>query len=228
MEAKQNDKQAKTHEHPYTRMNNHEHPWTPMSTRARMSTHELTWTRVFPNTMQLANYLLNHLSHSFWVLILGCWLCEFLIWLFFLELNIISIFMFYVFLFCPVVASCPKKILADFCKTWFLINIYVYSHSFIYSNIYIYIYICNVMYFYIQYNKYIYIYIYVCCVCGGGLPQNEVSFFPLKEPFLEPKKDRHIHVYTIYIYVYILTGVFFYPVLVCPIQNICFLVFFRM
>ena len=143
MEAKQNDKQAKTHEHPYTRMNNHEHPWTPMSTRARMSTHELTWTRVFPNTMQLANYLLNHLSHSFWVLILGCWLCEFLIWLFFLELNIISIFMFYVFLFCPVVASCPKKILADFCKTWFLISIYVYSHSFIYSNINIYIYICK-------------------------------------------------------------------------------------
>ena len=138
MAAKQNDKQTKTHEHPYTRMNNHEHPWTPMSTRARMSTHELTWTRVFPNTMQLANYLLNHLSHSFWVLILGCWLCEFLIWLFFLELNIISIFMFYVFLFCPVVASCPKKILADFCKTWFLINIYVYSHSFIYSNINIY------------------------------------------------------------------------------------------
>ena len=27
------------------------------------------------------------------------------------------------------------------------------------------------------------------CVCGGGLPQNEASFFALKEPFLEPKKD---------------------------------------
>ena len=53
------------------------------------------------------------------------------------------------------------------------------------------------MYFYIQYNKYIYI--YVCLCVWGGLPQNEVSFFPLKEPFLEPKKDRHIHVYTIYI-----------------------------
>ena len=61
---------------------------------------------------------------------------------------------------------------------------------------------------YIQYNNiYIYIHVFVCV--GGGLPQNEVSFFPLKEPFLEPKKDRHIHVYTIYIYVYILTGVFF-------------------
>ena len=46
----------------------------------------------------------------------------------------------------------------------------------------------------------IYIYIRVF-VCVGGLPQNEVSFFPLKEPFLEPKKDRHIHVYTIYIYI---------------------------
>ena len=53
------------------------------------------------------------------------------------------------------------------------------------------------MYFYIQY-----IYIYVCLCVWGGLPQNEVSFFPLKEPFLEPKKDRHIHVYTIYIYIY--------------------------
>ena len=82
------------------------------------------------------------------------------------------------------------------------------------------------MYFYIQYNKYIYI--YVCLCVWGGLPQNEVSFFPLKEPFLEPKKDRHIHVYTyIYIYIYI-DRCFFYPVLVCPIQNICFLVFFCM
>ena len=60
---------------------------------------------------------------------------------------------------------------------------------------------CNVMYLYIQY-KYIYIYIRVF-VCVWGLPQNEVSFVPLKEPFLEPKKDRYIHVYTIYIYIYI-------------------------
>ena len=38
----------------------------------------------------------------------------------------------------------------------------------------------------------------------GGLSQNDVSFFPLKEPFLEPKQKhlvlRHIHVYTIYLF----------------------------
>ena len=225
MEAKQNDKQAKTHEHPYTRMNNHEHPWTPMSTRARMSTHELTWTRVFPNTMQLANYLLNHLSHSFWVLILGCWLCEFLIWLFFLELNIIYIFMCYVFLFCPVVASCPKKILADFCKTWFLINIYVYSHSFIYSNIYIYVMLRIFIYSIIS------IYIYTCvCVCVGGAASKWGVLFSSQRTLFGTKKGQtYPCIYNINIYIYILTSVFcFYPVLVCPIQNICFLVFFCM
>ena len=40
-------------------------------------------------------------------------------------------------------------------------------------------------------------------MCVGGLSQNEVSFFPLKEPFLEPKKHlvlRHIHVYTIHLF----------------------------
>ena len=226
MEAKQNDKQAKTHEHPYTRMNNHEHPWTPMSTRALMSTHELTWTRVFPNTMQLANYLLNHLSHSFWVLILGCWLCEFLIWLFFSWTE--HYLYFYVlcfFLFCPVVASCPKKILADFCKTWFLINIYVYSHSFIYSNINIYIYVMLRIFIY----SIISIYIYTCvCVCGGGCLKMRCPFFLSKNPFWNQKRTD-ISMYIQYIYIYILTGVFFlYPVLVCPIQNICFLVFFCM
>ena len=222
MAAKQNDKQTKTHEHPYTRMNNHVHPWTPMSTRARMSTHELTWTRVFPNTMQLANYLLNHLSHSFWVLILGCWLCEFLIWLFFLELNIIYIFMCYVFLFCPVVASCPKKILADFCKTWFLISIYVYSHAFIYSNINIYIYVMLRIFIY----SIISIYIYTCvCVCGGAASKWGVLFSSQRTLFGTKKGQTYPCIYNIYIYI---DRCFFYPVLVCPIQNICFLVFFCM
>ena len=226
MEAKQNDKQAKTHEHPYTRMNNHEHPWTPMSTRARMSTHELTWTRVFPNTMQLANYLLNHLSHhSFWV-VLGCWLCEFLIWLFFLELNIISIFMFYVFLFCPVVASCPKKILADFCKTWFLINIYVYSHSFIYSNINIYIYVMLCIFIYSIISIYIYIRVFVCV--GGAASKWGVLFSSQRTLFGTKKGQTYPCIYNIYICIYIDRCFFFYPVLVCPIQNICFLVFFCM
>ena len=38
----------------------------------------------------------------------------------------------------------------------------------------------------------------------GGLSQNEVSFFPLKEPFFVTKQRhlvlRHIHVYTIYLF----------------------------
>ena len=179
-----------THEQPWTSMDAHEHSsaWAPMNS------HELVFFQI----------------QCSWQI--TCWtICltvfEFLFWVvgyasfwfdcFFLELNIISIFMCYVFLFCPVVASCPKKILADFCKTWFVINIYVYSHSFIYSKIYIYIYVMLCIFIY----SIISIYIYTCvCVRGAGLPQNEVSSFPLKEPFLEPKKDRHIHVYNIYIY----------------------------
>ena len=53
---------------------------------------------------------------------------------------------------------------------------------------YIYISICVNLCLFL--NTYIYIYVYVyISVCVGGLSQNEVSFFPLKEPFLEPKKD---------------------------------------
>ena len=67
---------------------------------------------------------------------------------------------------------------------------------------YVYIYICIYIYDYIYMCvcKFMY-YIYKCV--WGGLSQNEVSFFPLKEPFLEPKKHlvlRHIHVYTIYLF----------------------------
>ena len=206
MEEKQNDKQAKTHEHPYTRMNNHEHPWTPMSTRARMSTHELTWTRVFPNTMQLANYLLNHLSHSFWVLILGCWLCEFLIWLFFF-LNW-TLFLFFCFIFfCFVLwwLRAPKKSLPIFAKHVFLINIYVYSHLFIYSNIkyiYIYVCVCNVMYLYIQY-KYICIYTCVCvCVWGGAAWKWGVLFSSQRTLFGTKKGQTYPCIYNIYIYIF--------------------------
>ena len=105
-------------------------------------------------------------------------------------------------------------------KLYIVIYLFKFIYIYTYTYMYIYIYIC------------IYVYIYMCvcvrvCVCVGGLSQNEVSFFPLKEPFLEPKKDRHIHVYTINIYMYI-DRCFFCPVLVCPIQNICFLVFFCM
>ena len=86
----------------------------------------------------------------------------------------------------------------------------------------------------------IYVCVYMCvCVnlclffkihtCISVLSQNEVSFFPLEEPFLEPKKNTSFETYPCIQYIYLLTCVFcFYPVLVCPIQKICFLVFFCM
>ena len=119
--------------------------------------------------------------------------------------------MFYVFLFCPVVVSRPKKNPADFCKTWFLIKIYVYSHLCIVIVIQIYIYI------YIHVCVYCYVYIYMClCVCvgGAGLPQNEVSFFPLKQPVLEPKKDTSFWDISMYIQ-YIFFDMHFFLYILC-------------
>ena len=176
MAAKQNDKQTKTHEDPYTRMNNHEHPWTPMSTWARMSTHELTWIRVFPNTMQLANCLLNRMSHSFWASYFGLLAIYVNFWFncFFLNWTLILFLCFIFFWFCPAVASRSNS--------WFLqnmtFNLYKYSYlSFIYLWIYflfiylfiqyMYIYTCSVciydyMCIYIKVCVYICIYIYMC------------------------------------------------------------------
>ena len=159
MAAKQNDKQTKTYEHPYTRMNNHVHPWTPMSTWARMSTHELTWIRVFPNTMQLANYLLNHMSHSFWISyfgLLAMWV--FILVVLFLNWTLILVLCFMFFLFCPVVASRPEKNPCWFlqnmiCYFYIVINIYSYLSYLFFIQIYIYwhiyIYICIYAYVYI-------------------------------------------------------------------------------
>ena len=147
------------HEHPYTRMNNHVHPWTPMSTWARMSTHELTWIRVFPNTMQLANYLLNQMSHSFWTSyfgLLAMWVFDLIV--LFLNWTLILVLCFMFFLFCPVVVSRPEKNLCWFLQNMIsylniVINIYSYlNYLFIYSNLYIdidwYIYICMYIYIY--------------------------------------------------------------------------------
>ena len=212
-----------THTHAWTTMNIHGRPWALERAWAPMNSHELVFFQI----------------QCSWQI--TCWtICltvfEFLFWVvgyasfwfdcFFLELNIIYIFMCYVFLFCPVVASCPKKILADFCKTWFLINIYVYSHSFIYSNIYIYVMLRIFIYSIIS----IYIYIRVF-VCVGGCLKMRCPFFLSKNPFWNQKRtDISMYIQYKYIYIYSrLTNVFFfYPVLVCPIQNICFLVFFCM
>ena len=49
-----------------------------------------------------------------------------------------------------------------------------------------------------------YLYIYISVCVWGGLSQNEVSLFPLKEPRFGTKKGHlvlsHIHVYTIYLF----------------------------
>ena len=186
-------------------MNTHEHPWAPMSTWARMSTHE-QWAPINSHEFlwmfmeascvriknQLAIYMLNHMSHSFKLLCLV--FCYSSFWCnFFFEHY------FFVYVLCTVVLSCvgfaPQEAI-HCCKTWFLTHI---SH--IYNNIYIYV-----------------------CVCVG-VSQNEVSFFPRKATVLEPKKDTScwdiprwvcvcVHIY-IYIYVYVcktyifLTCVFF-------------------
>ena len=78
---------------------------------------------------------------------------------------------------------------------------YLFKFIYIYICICVYIYICMCIYIYVC--KFMYLYIIYISVCVWGLSQNEVSFFPLKEPFLEPKKHlvlRHIHVYTIYLF----------------------------
>ena len=170
MAAKQNYKQTKTHEHPYTRKNNHVHPWTPMSTWARMSTHEITWIRVFPNTMQLANYLLNHMSHSFWTSyfgLLAMWVFDLIV--LFLNWTLI-LFLCFRFFFCFVMwwLRTPKKIIAEFCKTWFVIFFYIFKtiqlfiYCFIDSNLNIYIYIYIYVYVYIYMHTCMYIYMCVC------------------------------------------------------------------
>ena len=79
---------------------------------------------------------------------------------------------------------------------------YIVIHLFIQ----IYIYICNVTYFYIQYNKYIYIRVFVCV---GGCLKMRCPFFLSKNPFWNQKRTD-ISMYIQYIYVYILTGVFFF------------------
>jgi len=168
-------------------MNNHEHPWTPMTTWARMSTHEFTWIRVFRNTMQLANYLLNHMFHSFWIFLfwvvgyVSFWFnCFFLNW----TLILFLCFIFFLVLSCGGFA--PRKNRWFLQTMFFLIYLYIVIYFFfiyLFKFIYIYlsIYICVCVMFCIYIYNYVYIYISVCV--GGRLSQNEVSFFSLKEPF---------------------------------------------
>ena len=223
-------KHMNTHTHAWTTMNIHGRPWALERAWAPMNSHELVFFQI-QCSWQITCWTICFTVFEFLFWVVGYasfWFDCFVSW---------TEHYFYFSVLYLFVLSCggfaPQKNPCQFLQNmifWliYMSIIYVYSHLFIYSNIYIYMCVCNVMYLYIQY-KYIYIYVCLCVCVGGGLPQNEVSFFPLKEPFLEPKKDRHIHVYTICIYIYtFLTGVFLNPVLVCPIQNIFFLVFFRM
>ena len=185
-----------TSKNTWTPIHTHEQPWTSMDAHEHSSAHEHPWTHMNScfSKYNAAGKLLvepsvsQFLSSYFGLLAMRVFdlIVFFLNWTLFIFLCV----MFFCFVLWWLRA--PKKSLPIFAKhDFWLIYMYIVIHLFIQ----IYVYICNVTYFYIQYNKYIYIYTCVC-VCGG-LPQNEVSFFPLKEPFLEPKKDRHIHVYTI-------------------------------
>ena len=98
--------------------------------------------------------------------------------------------------------------------------------------IYIYVYIYIWLYIYVCVNLciYMYIYIYVSVCVGGCHLKMRCPFFLSKNPFRNQKKTPRFETYPcIYNILFFLTCVVcFYPVLVCPIQNICFLVFFCM
>ena len=212
-----------THTHAWTTMNIHGRPWALERSWAPMNSHELVFFQI-QCSWQITCWTICLTVFEFLFWVVGY--ASFDLIVFFLNWTLFIFLCVMFFLFCPVVASCPKKILADFAKhDFWLIYMYIVIHLFIQIYIYIYIYICNVTYFYIQYNKYIYIYTCVC-VCGGAASKWGVLFSSQRTLFGTKKGQTYPCIYNIYIY--ILTGVFFYPVLVCPIQNICFLVFFCM
>ena len=143
-------------------MNTHEHPWAPMSTWARMSTHE-QWAPINSHEFlwmfmeascvriknQLAIYMLNHMSHSFKLLCLvfcySSFWCKSFFWTLFLCLCV----MYCCFVLCWLCTPGSNPLLQN-----------------------------------MVFDTYI-SYIYVCV----GVSQNEVSFFPRKATVLEPKKD---------------------------------------
>ena len=156
-----------TNKNTWTPIHAQEQPCTSMDTHEHLSVHEHPWNHMnscfSKNTMQLANYLLNHMSHSFWTSycgLLAMWVFDFLV----LFLNW-TLILFLCFLFCPAVASRPKQILADFCKTWFVffkinyIKLYIYLFKFI-IYIYVHMYVYAYVYIYIYAYMYVYIYIY--------------------------------------------------------------------
>ena len=105
--------------------------------------------------------------------------------------------------------------------------IYIYLHMYIYIYIYLHMYIymcvcvCKFMYLYI------FIYIYKSVCVWGGCLKMRCPFFLSKNLFWNQKNTSFWDISMYIQYIYFLTCVFcFYPVLVCPIQNIWFLFFF--
>ena len=207
-----------TSKNTWTPIHTHEQPWTSMDAHEHSSAHEHPWTHMnscfskynAAGKLLVEPFVSQFLSSYFGLLAMRVFdlIVFFLNWTLFIFLCVMF------FLFCPVVASCPKKILADFCKTWFLINIYiyVYSHSCIYSNInmyiYIYIYVMLCIFIYSIISIYIYIRVFVCV--GGAASKWGVLFSSQRTLFGTKKGQTYPCIYNIYIFICILTGVFFF------------------
>ena len=116
-----------TNKNTWTPIRTHEQPWTSMDTHEHLSAHEHPWTHMnscfskynAAGKLLVEPYVSQFLNFLFWVVgYVSFWFnCSFL------ELNINSMFMFYVFLFCPVVVSRPEKN-----PCWFLQNIICYFY----------------------------------------------------------------------------------------------------
>ena len=233
-----------THTHGWTTMYIHGHPWALERAWAPMNSHEFVFFQM-QCSWQITCWTIC--LTVFDLLILGfgyvsCWFNYS-----FLELNINFIFMFYFFCFVLWWLRAPKKILADFCKTWFVILIFlklsisIYSYLFIQIYLYIYIYICICIYINIYLHICVYIYMCVCVnlciyiyiyksVCVGGVVSKWGVLFSSQRTLFGTKKTPRFETYPCIYNIFIFWHVFFcfYPVLVCPIQNIWFLFFFCM
>ena len=158
-----------TNKNTWTPIHTHEQPCTSMDTHEHLSAHEHPWTHMnlcfskYHAAVKLLfePYVSQFLNFLFWVVgYVSFWFT-----CFFLELNINSIFMF--FLFCPVVVSRPEKNPCWFLQTmicYFLYYKYIVINLFKFTYVYIhvYIYICICIYIYICICIYIYIHMCVC------------------------------------------------------------------
>ena len=147
-------------------MNTHTHAWTTMNmdTHEHLSAHEHPWIHMnscfskynAAGKLLVEPYVSQFLSFLFWVVgYVSFWFnCSFL------ELNINSMFMFYIFLALSCGGFAPR-FFADFCKPWFFF-IFIYSYLLFFIYLFNFIYIC--MYICIYIYMYIYMIIYIC-VC---------------------------------------------------------------